>query len=286
MKGRAVLRAGLWQLYKRVARRPLTVTAFGSTKLRCYPDSTYSSNRFYFSEWVDFTEMHFLARYLRSGDGFIDGGANIGLYTLLAASLVGNRGHVDAFEPFPLSADRLRENIAINGLANVTVHQIAIADSAGITPFLADMDVSNRIERKAEVGWSTIEVATATLDDILGGTRCFAMAKLDVELLTFRGAQRLLAAANPPVWQFELNARLLQRQEGSATELISMLRDYRFECVAYDQKSAHLAVTSEWPTNGNVLAIHQEARQEVGARLAESRCLAPVGAFRARQLSR
>jgi FkbM family methyltransferase len=273
-KSRAVLRAGLWQLYKRVAHGPLTVSAFGSTRLRCYPDSTYASNRFYFSEWVDFTEMRFISRYLRSGDGFIDGGANIGMYTLLAASLVGNAGRVDTFEPFPLSAERLRENVALNRLDNVTIHQLAISDAPGTSSFLADVDVSNRMAPVSEAGRETIDVATATLDDVLGQTRSYSMAKLDLEgaeLLALRGAQCLLASGNPPVWQLELKEHLLERQGGSVAELILMLRDYHFACVAYDLESARLEVAPVWPRHGNVLAVHSDALQEVRARVGQAR---------------
>jgi FkbM family methyltransferase len=269
-KSRAVLRAGLWQLYKHIARRPLTVRAFGSTRLRCYPDSTYASNRFYFSEWVDFTEMRFISRYLRPGDGFIDGGANIGMYTLLAASLVGATGRVETFEPFPLSVERLRENVSFNRLDNVTIHPVAISDTAGTSSFLADVDVSNRIAPILEAGQETIDVATDTLDDVLDQTRSYSMAKLDVEgaeLLALRGAQGLLASGNPPVWQLELNERLLERQGGSRAELILMLRDYGFDCIAYDVESARLEVAPEWPRYGNVLVVQLNALQEIRARV-------------------
>ena len=70
-------------------------------KIRCYPNSSSASKIIYFSAFPDFYEMGFMKDYLRPGDNFIDGGANIGLYTILAASLVGNNGKVVAFEPSP-----------------------------------------------------------------------------------------------------------------------------------------------------------------------------------------
>lgn len=62
-----------------------------------------------------------LAERLHPGMVFYDLGANIGLFTLLAARLVGESGKVFSFEPDPENAARLRRNVQRNGFANVTV---------------------------------------------------------------------------------------------------------------------------------------------------------------------
>ena len=53
----------------------------------------------YFNRLPDPAEMLFLKRYRCPGDGPIDAGANVGVYTLLMAGLVGSSGRVLAFEP-------------------------------------------------------------------------------------------------------------------------------------------------------------------------------------------
>ena len=73
--------------------------------------------------------------FLRPGDTFIDAGANIGLFTLLALSVVGDKGHVHAFEPNPLVAAMLRESLALNAADNVTVHEIGLSDVEGSAAF-------------------------------------------------------------------------------------------------------------------------------------------------------
>lgn len=55
---------------------------------------------------------------LRPGDVFVDVGANIGLHTLYAASLVGEQGKVIAFEPVKRIFGILADNISINGYIN------------------------------------------------------------------------------------------------------------------------------------------------------------------------
>jgi hypothetical protein len=54
--------------------------------------------------------------FLSNGMTFLDIGANVGYFSLLAASVVGSTGKVIAFEPTPAVADRLRENVLLNRL--------------------------------------------------------------------------------------------------------------------------------------------------------------------------
>lgn len=69
-----------------------------------------------------------LTRALAPGDVCLDIGAHVGYFTLLASRLVGPRGHVYAFEPSPESYPRLRANVDLNGLRNVTTAQLAVSD--------------------------------------------------------------------------------------------------------------------------------------------------------------
>jgi FkbM family methyltransferase len=69
---------------------------------------------------------------LRAGDAFIDVGANIGYYTLLASRLVGEQGLVFAFEPSPANLARLAENVTLNGCRNVLLFSEALSDLESI----------------------------------------------------------------------------------------------------------------------------------------------------------
>ena len=72
-----------------------------------------------------------LHRFCRPGMTVFDIGANAGYLTLVMAKLVGVSGHVHAFEPIPQNSEYLLETLRINGLRNVTVHQVAISDQRG-----------------------------------------------------------------------------------------------------------------------------------------------------------
>ena len=67
----------------------------------------------------------------RPGDVFVDGGANIGYYTLMSAELVGPQGKVFAFEPEPRNYSQLKANIVTKLDLNdgrIIAHQLALGD--------------------------------------------------------------------------------------------------------------------------------------------------------------
>jgi FkbM family methyltransferase len=274
-RGRALARAIGWQLYKRIAKRPLDIRVYSGMKIRCYPDSGSASNVLYFTPYYEYHEMQFLQRYLRPGDGFIDGGANIGTYSLLAAGIVGTAGRVVAFEPTARAALSCRENLTLNGLDWVELHEAALAERSGVVSFLTGRDVSNRILLAEEAAADGIQVRCVSLDSILSPEALFAMAKLDVEgaeVAALRGAEQHLRQANPPVWQVEIWDHLLRDMGTSTGELLSLLSDHGYGIASYDADSNRLDFSARSSVQGvgegeNLLAISGSRRGEVADRL-------------------
>ena len=275
-KGRRLRALGYstaWQLYKRTVGRPVDIRAFGDLKFRCYPDSHEASRLIYFSGLPDPAEMIFLKRYLRPGDRAIDAGANVGLYTLYIASLVGPDGHVLAFEPDQVSAGRLRENVAINCLDNVTVRVAAVSDFAGTADFTTGVDTANCFSDLKEFGEERQRVEVVTLDSEVR-EHC-AVCKMDVEgaePAALRGAERLLAEANPPVWLMELTDRTLKRSGSSVGALRHWLLERGYRLWEYD---ADANAMGEWEPRprragfvGDAIAIADSELENVRKRLA------------------
>jgi FkbM family methyltransferase len=75
---------------------------------------------------------------LRPGDTFVDVGANIGFFTLLASRRVGPEGRVIAFEAMPGTSEILRRNVDANRLSNVEVVNKAVLDRCGTVAFDVD----------------------------------------------------------------------------------------------------------------------------------------------------
>ncbi|CAL9514892.1 hypothetical protein SUDANB9_03698 [Streptomyces sp. enrichment culture] len=76
-----------------------------------------------------------LRRRLRPGDGFVDVGANIGVFSVLAARLVGAQGRVVAIEASPDLHRRLVRNVRLNALGNVRALNAAVSDRARTLTF-------------------------------------------------------------------------------------------------------------------------------------------------------
>jgi FkbM family methyltransferase len=70
--------------------------------------------------------LRFLADALQPGDVFVDAGAHVGFFTLIASRLVGAEGAVHSFEPTPDTNYRLQANVQRNNLKNVNIYQAAL----------------------------------------------------------------------------------------------------------------------------------------------------------------
>ena len=70
---------------------------------------------------------------IRPGSVMVDVGANLGTFSLLAASLGAT---CYSFEASPTVCAALRRNIALNQFANITVRECAVSDHAGVLPLL------------------------------------------------------------------------------------------------------------------------------------------------------
>lgn len=76
-----------------------------------------------------------IARHMKPGMVCADVGANVGYYTLLMAALVGEKGHVHAFDLLSKNCVLLRRSAEINGfLRTVSVHAHGLADREGDAP--------------------------------------------------------------------------------------------------------------------------------------------------------
>eukprot|EP00906_Rhabdomonas_costata_P024383 RCo035059 len=78
-------------------------------------------------EKVDERLITAVLRHARKGDVFLDLGAALGYYSLLARR-ISSEIEVHAFNPHPKFVARMRQNMQLNGVSDITIHQMAIAD--------------------------------------------------------------------------------------------------------------------------------------------------------------
>lgn len=135
----------------------------------------------------------------QAGDVVVDVGAGIGSETLTFAPAVGPEGRVVAIEAHPRTAACLSRNVRVNGLENVDVLELAVAD-ADATLVLGDDDqhLGNSVVRAGRRG---VEVPARRLDDVLrdADVSQVALLKMNIEGAEVRaldGAARTLAATD------------------------------------------------------------------------------------------
>jgi FkbM family methyltransferase len=137
MLGRLGIRAFLWRVY-------CQWFGPGGGILRLDLDG-YHAKFYVHSQWV-FTDLQsfggerdvlaFLTAELKPGDVVYDIGANMGLHAVFLAQAAGERGMVLAFEPESHYCERLRANVALNGLKNVVIYPFALGDHSHTSDFL------------------------------------------------------------------------------------------------------------------------------------------------------
>ena len=106
-------------VYDRLKPKGLQKIVTLSGTLVVDPDDLVIAKRYILGDQHEGKEKAFVAKLLRPGDVFIDVGANIGDYTLLAAKSVGEDGSVYCFEPSKGTYKCLQAMIEENHLSNV-----------------------------------------------------------------------------------------------------------------------------------------------------------------------
>lgn len=267
-KIKSILKFFGWQFYKRLTGKFIDLQLIPGVKIRCYPDS-YSSAAVLYCGLYDYNDMNFLLRYLRPEDSFIDIGANIGVYTLLAASKI--CGTIYSFEALPKNYDRLKENLYLNNFKQVKPYAIAISDCGGnVALNLAEGDSMPFITYEAT--HNSIIVATDTLDHLLHDQpkSTLTLGKIDIEgaeLLALKGGTTLLQQNRPSVWILEINDAVenfgYQKQD-----LVNFLKGYGYSLYAYSADTNNIfPITLEEQQGNNVLAIADSALDFVRDRL-------------------
>ena len=148
--GKVIMRAIWWQLWRRLLKKPMEFTAATDSRLCLLPGASDSLSAFWYEELPDFDELCFALHILRRGELFVDVGANQGGWSLMAA---GREARVIAFEPIPVTRERLVANIANNPpeiRERIRVSPFGLGDLAGCVQFTAMLDSANHRIRDNE----------------------------------------------------------------------------------------------------------------------------------------
>jgi FkbM family methyltransferase len=237
-----------WQIGTRLLNRRVIVPWVGDSKFITGSGETGLTGNLY-AGFMEYEDMLFLLHALQPTDTFVDVGANIGAYTILASKVV--KSHSIAFEPLPETADRLKDQIQVNRIESIVdVRNMGVGDKKGALFFTNNNDTINKVSLAGERE-NTTRVEVGTLDTELAEDAQYFF-KIDVEGFEYNvieGASRIFAKANVAALIIELNGS--GEEFGHSNEEIHQkLLTFNFKPIAYDPLSRTLAKLDGYNKNG------------------------------------
>ncbi len=109
-------------------KNSFTYNLTDTLKINLYKDSVLSKIIY---DGFEEEELSFVKGTLAEGDIFIDIGANVGLFSLIASECIGATGSIISFEPSPVTFNRLAENISLNAIKNIDLRNIGLSNQTG-----------------------------------------------------------------------------------------------------------------------------------------------------------
>ena len=218
-----------------------------------YVDRTYitvgphmtGANGNYYVGLHEYRDMAFVLHYLRPDDLFVDVGANVGSYSILASGVVG--ANSIAFEPVPSTVARLIVNLDANEIRKIVSVQLAcVSAEVGQAQFTIDADTVNHIVRSGIETSKTAVVDVTTLDAAI--SRAPKLIKIDTEGTddeVLRGADRVLSTSSP----------MALIVEAPSISVIQWLLSRGFHECRYDPDSRSIGTVPAMHDQGNRLFI-------------------------------
>ncbi|HIJ53295.1 MAG TPA: FkbM family methyltransferase [Planctomycetes bacterium] len=195
-------------------------------------------------------ESFFIIRNLKEGDVFVDVGANIGYFSLLAAKH--KAGKVLAIEPFPKTYNMLNMNIKHNLFGNIIEpFNIALGSEEHIAKFVTSLGPKNHVEYevdKMQVNLPTVDVKVIKLDSLLKKRKeinKIDFIKVDIEGYEYNfllGARKTIEAFKPMI-MIEIEEHRLAKYNVTAEKISNFMNDLGYK---------YLSVSEDSITKGNV----------------------------------
>ncbi|MCT9092606.1 FkbM family methyltransferase [Streptomyces sp. ASQP_92] len=180
---------------------------------------------------------HWLQARLQAGDVFVDVGANIGAFSILASRAVGDSGRVVAIEASPEFHRRVLQHVDLNGCRNVRAVNVAVADSRKTLTFVLASSKNmgaNSIVPYDGPAESTFEMAALPLSEVLRADEIAKarVIKIDVEGAeggAVRGLAPVLDELRPDVEiAVEVTPDRMEQLGDSVDELMGIMRKHGF----------------------------------------------------------
>lgn len=250
-----LIRAGLRWIHHRKYRE--------GTPIRCVVAPGVEFQIFPKGELIDFlpimpifehAEMQLVAKLLKPGMKVIDAGANIGIYSLLAARCIGNDGRIWAFEPSQSTYSLFLDNLTLNGVTTVAANRLALSDVQGQLTLRSENgfgDLYRHLDYsgKAVPGDQVETVEVTTLDDFANTNKIdeIDFLKIDVEGAEFcllKGSQHLLSRSPNVVVMVEIEEDWCLRNGFKPDDAFELLKSLGFNLYSWSKRQARWSTDS------------------------------------------
>lgn len=185
-------------------------------------------------------ELKYLKKFIGPNSVFIDVGANAGVYSMVAAKIVGNNGTVLSVEPFPEMSARLIKNAELNNFTNVRVRTFGASDKTAVKTFWLNGNKPNSFSFSIKNGDAkSLSFLTVSLDELFEWENLDRLdyIKIDAEGeedKVLKGAQRIIEKYNP-ILQLEITQRLPK----------SILKDYQVFRIPKSDNAVYIPLSND-----------------------------------------
>lgn len=249
-----------WQIATRLLPDSSVAVPFTDRARLLVSRGMYGATQNVYCGLNDFEDMSFLLHYLREGDVFLDVGANVGAYTVLASAAVGATTY--AFEPSPSALDSLRANVEINRIADrVHIEPVAVGRCAGTIP-LSTSGTSAMHHVGTDGNSSLVEMRAIDSYNLQP-----SVIKIDVEGYE---AEVLAGAANTAIHP-DLVAIITENNDDP--NVSSFMREHNFTAAAYNPWQRSLTAKSARSDN----TLYVRDRERIQSRLSAARAFRVFG---------
>jgi len=257
-KAQALANYFKWQIGSRLVPGQVIYKWINGSRIIIRPGETGVTGNLYCC-LHDFADMGYLLHVITPDDVFVDVGANVGTYTILACAAKGAKGI--CFEPVPSTFERLMDNLRINNLVQrVEARNIGLSDREGDLVFTSGEDTTNHIVAGDEQASNVVQVKVLPLDAILEDVTP-SLLKIDVEGFEMRvleGARQILGKEGLHSVIMELNGSG-RRYGFEDKQIINYMKDFGFSTFRYEPFARELnAVDGDDCRSGNTLFIRGE----------------------------
>lgn len=174
-------------------------------RLNCDLQDPEQEKIYFYGHYHERYEARLIREALSPGEFFWDIGANIGYFTLVAATALQNTGGIVAFEPGKTAFQRLQENISLNTFTNITAVNLAVSNCAGEARLYLDTNIADTGANLYQGGNDRTQfeyIQTIPLDAFLAREHLLPpqFIKVDVEgaeLAVLQGAANILTEFSP-----------------------------------------------------------------------------------------